>query len=186
MLKDLVLKNRSYRRFEEDFEITEDTVRELISHARVTPSAANRQFFKFRISTDKAECEKVFSSVVWAAYLNDGAPKEGERPRAYITILNDNRLGKGSPIDIGIMAQTILLAATEKSLGGCMMASFKAEPLKEALGIGDDFDIALVIALGKPCETVVLEDMKDGDVKYWRDENGVHHVPKRSLNELII
>ena len=186
MLKDLVLKNRSYRRFEESFEITEDTVRELIDHARITPSAANRQFFKFRISTGKIECEKIFSHLAWAGYLKDGAPKCGERPSAYITIVNDNTLGKGSPIDIGIMAQTILLAAAERSLGGCMLASFKAEPLKADLGLDDNFDIALVIALGKPCETVVIEDMKDGNIKYWRDEKSVHHVPKRSLNELII
>ena len=186
MLNDLVLKNRSYRRFDESFEISEDIVCNLLSLARITPSAANRQFFKFRISTSRYECEKIFPLTAWAGYLKEAAPKKGERPSAYITIVNDNSLGKGNPIDIGIIAQTILLAAVECGLGGCMIASFKAEPLKEALSLGGCFDPVLVIALGRPVETVVIEEMKDGDIKYWRDENQIHHVPKRSLNELII
>jgi len=186
MLYDLVLKNRSYRRFDESFEISEETLRELCSFARVTPSGANRQFFKFRLTPTGEECEKVFPSLAWAGYLEDGTPASGERPSAYITIVNDDTLGTGNVMDVGIMAQTILLRAAEMGLGGCMIGSIRRNELKETLALSDNYDIKLVIALGKPVEKVVIEDAVDGEIKYWRDEERVHHVPKRPLDELII
>ncbi len=186
MLYDLVLKNRSYRRFDEAFEISEETLRELCSYARITPSGANRQFFKFRLTPSGEECERVFPTLAWAGYLENGAPVSGERPSAYITIVNDNALGKGNLMDVGIMAQTILLRATELGLGGCMLGSIKRSELKDILALSDDHEIMLVIALGKPVETVVIEDAIDGDIKYWRDDERVHHVPKRPISELIL
>ena len=186
MLYDLVEKNRSYRRFDESFEITEETLRELCSYARITPSGANRQFFKFRLTPSGEECKSVYPTLAWAGYLKDGAPPEGERPTAYITIVNDDSLGKGNVMDVGIMAQTILLAAAEKGLGGCMLGSIKRGELKEILSLSEDHEIMLVIALGKPIEKVVIDEAVDGDIKYWRDEERVHHVPKRPLSELII
>ena len=186
MLYDLVEKNRSYRRFDESFEISEETLRELCSYARITPSGANRQFFKFRLTPSGDECNKVFPTLAWAGYLKDGAPVDGERPTAYITIVNDDALGTGNVMDVGIMAQTILLRATELGLGGCMIGSIRRPELKEVLGLSESHSISLVIALGKPVEKVVIEDAKDGDIKYWRDEERIHHVPKRPLSELII
>ena len=186
MLYDLVLKNRSYRRFDESFEITEETLRELCSYARITPSGANRQFFKFRLTPSGEECEKVFSTLAWAGYIKDGTPVSGERPGGYITIVNDDTLGKGNVMDVGIMAQTILLRAAEIGLGGCMIGSIKRKELSDILGLPEACEIMLVIALGKPVETVVIEDAVDGEIKYWRDEERVHHVPKRPLSELII
>ena len=79
-----------------------------------------------------------------------------------------------------------MLGATEAGLGGCIIASIKREELSNELSIPDNFEILLVLALGKPVENVIIEDIKDDDVKYWRDSNNNHHVPKRSLNELII
>ncbi len=186
MLYDLVLKNRSYRRFDESVKISEESLLELINLARLSSSAANRQTLKFRLVTSPDECEKVFSLTSWAGYIKDGAPKKGERPSAYIVILNDNSLFSNNAIDTGIASEAILLGACEKGLGGCMIASFKASPLIEALSIPESLEPKLVIALGKPVETVVIEDMKDNDVKYWRDDDKVHHVPKRSLDELIV
>lgn len=186
MLYDLVLKNRSYRRFDESFEISEELLRELCALARITPSAANRQFFKFRLTPSGDECEKVFPTLAWAGYIKDGTPAPGERPSAYITIVNDTSLGTGNVMDVGIMAQTILLRAAELGLGGCMIGSIKRAELKEILGLPEHCDISLVIALGKPVETVVIEDAVDGNIKYWRDGDRVHHVPKRPISELII
>ena len=186
MLYDLVLKNRSYRRFDESFGITEETLRELCSYARITPSGANRQFFKFRLTPSGDECREVFPTLAWAGYLTDGTPIEGERPSAYITIVNDNTLGTGNIMDVGIMAQTILLRAAEMGLGGCMIGSIKRGELSKVLSLSEDYEIKLVIALGKPVETVVIDEAKDGEIKYWRDEARVHHVPKRPLSELII
>ncbi len=186
MLYDLVLKNRSYRRFDESVKISDATLGELCNLARLSSSAANRQTLKFRLVTSPDECEKVFRNTAWAGYIKDGAPKVGERPTAYIVILNDNSLFKNNAIDVGIAAEVILLGASEKELGGCMIASFKASPLKEALSLPEHLEPELVIALGKPVETIVIEDMKDGDVKYWRDDENIHHVPKRSLDEIIV
>lgn len=186
MLNDLVLKNRSYRRFDESVEISEELLRELCTLARITPSGANRQFFKFHLTPSGEECEKVFSTLNWAGYLKNGAPPAGERPMGYITIVNDDSLGKGNVMDVGIMAQTMLLGAVEKGLGGCMLGSIKRAELKEILGLPEHYDISLVVALGKPIETVVIEDAVDGNIKYWRDDARVHHVPKRALSELII
>ena len=186
MLYDLVLKNRSYRRFDESVKVSEETLRALCNLARLSSSAANRQTLKFRLVTSKDECEKVFSLTSWAGYIKDGAPKAGERPTAYIVVLNDDSIFKNNAIDVGIASEAILLGATELELGGCMILSFKASPLKEALALPEHLTPELVIALGRPIEEVVIEDMKDNDVKYWRDEMAVHHVPKRSLSELIV
>jgi len=79
-----------------------------------------------------------------------------------------------------------MLGAVEKGYGGCMIGSIRKTPLKEALSIPSHFEIILVLALGKPVEKVVIDEMKNNDVKYWRDNNQIHHVPKRNLNDLII
>ena len=89
--------------------------------------------------------------------------------------------------ELVIAAQSIILGATEKGLGGCIVGSIKRDAPQKALQIPEHFEILLVIALGKPAETFMIEDVgADGDIKYWRDENGVHHVPKRSLDDLIV
>lgn len=187
-LKELVAKNRSYRRFYEE-PISEETLKELVALARITPSAANAQALKYRLVYTKEENEKVFQTLRWAGALLDwDGPKEGERPSAYIVILCDQTLGKNKMTDDGIAAQTILLGAVEKGLGGCMLGNVKREELAEALGIDRErFVIDLVLALGKPKETVVLVDLpENGDTRYYRDDAKVHYVPKRSLEELIL
>ena len=115
-------------------------------------------------------------------------PEEGERPSAYIIVLCDKTISQSKPIDVGIAAQTILLGATEKGLGGCMFGSIRREKLAEDFGIDTEkHSIELVIALGKPKETVKLVDLPEsGSTAYYRDENGVHYVPKRSVEEIII
>ena len=114
-------------------------------------------------------------------------PAEGERPSAYIVILGDTEISKSVGCDHGIAAQSIMLGATERGLGGCMIGSIKRDALRETLEIPERYEIQLVLALGKPAETVVLEDVgPDGDIKYYRDDQGVHHVPKRPLDELIL
>ena len=189
MLKDLVLKNRSYRRFDESFTVTEDTLRELVELARLVPSTVNSQALKFRLITDRKECEKVFPSLGWAAALKDWpGPAEGERPSAYIMILCDLQLAQNKPIDDGITAQTMMLGAVEKGLGGCMLGNIRRDALAEALDIDQErYHIDLVLALGKPAETVKIVDVPEsGSTIYYRDAQGVHYVPKRSLDDLIV
>ncbi len=187
MLYDIVLQNRSYRRFFESHEISSDILMSLIELARITPSGGNRQVLKFHVANSKEECEAIFPCLAWAAYLGpEGTPKSGERPSAYITILHDTTLGNCNAMDVGIVAQTILLGACEKDLGGCMIGSVMREELTRVLGLDDKYEIPLVIALGKPSETVVIDTAKDGDIKYFRDSESVHHVPKRPISELCV
>lgn len=188
MVKGLVLKNRSYRRFHQEVPVDFNTLKELVDLARLSASAANIQPLKYILSCEPAGNELIFRDLAWAAYLkNWPGPAEGERPAAYIIMIGDRRLKESFGYDPGIAAQSILLGAVEKGLGGCIIGSVSKDSLKKAFAIPDHHEILLVLALGKPKETVVIEPVgPDGDIKYWRDEEGIHHVPKRSLEELIV
>jgi len=188
MLKDLVVKNRSYRRFDQSTRITKETLLEFIELARHTPSGRNLQTLKYYLSVDPTENAKIYPTLAWAGYLKDwDGPVEGERPSGYIVILEDTLVGKNLVHDQGIVAQTILLAAVEKGLGGCMIYTVKRKELSEILNLPAHLEVVLVLALGKPIEKVEIDSMPiNGDVKYWRDENQVHHVPKRSLKDIVI
>ena len=185
---DLVRENRSRRRFYQDVSVEMSTLRELIDLARLTPSARNIQPLKYIISNTPEKNAKIFSCLSWALDLKDwGGPVEGERPSAYIIILGDTEIAQTFGCDHGIAAQTIMLGAVDKGLGGCIMASVKKDRLRELLAIPDRYEILLTLALGKPKEQVVIEPVgPSGNVKYWRDSLGVHHVPKRSLDDIII
>lgn len=187
-MKELVLKNRSYRRFHQDVSVSLEILKELVDLARLSASASNVQPLKFMVSGDAPKNALIFPHLTWAGYLKDWpGPVEGEKPAAYIIVLGDTRLKQSFGCDHGIAAQSILLGATEKGLGGCMVQSVRKPALSQALAIPDHYEILLVIALGKPKETVVIEAVGPaGDIKYWRDAGGIHHVPKRSLDELIV
>lgn len=186
--KNLVLKNRSYRRFRQDAGIGYETLTELVDLARLSASAGNKQPLRYILSHYPEKNAIIFQYLTWAAYLQDWpGPAEGERPAAYIVIVSDMSVSKHVDCDHGIAAQNILLGATVRGLGGCVLSSIKKEGLRIALNIPNTYEILLVIALGAPVETVVVETVKsDGDIRYWRDESGVHHVPKRALNDIIL
>jgi nitroreductase len=187
-LSQLVHASRSYRRFYQDRPVSLEVLRELVDLARLAPTGSNRQALRFLLSSSAERNALIFSQLAWAGYLRDWpGPEEGERPAAYIIILNDTALAKTAGCDHGIAAQTIMLGAAERGLGGCMIGSIHRDELRAALSIDPRFEILLVLALGEPKEQVVIEDLPaGGDVRYWRDEQRVHHVPKRSLDDLII
>jgi nitroreductase len=186
-LKELIFKTRTYRRFDESSRIDDKTLESFIDLARLSASGANKQPLKYLYFNDSAECNKIFPYLAWAGYLTDWpGPEKGERPSAYIIILGDKSISEIFGVDHGIAAQSIMLGASEAGFGGCIIGSIKREGLSNELSIPDKYEVLLVLALGKPIENVVIEDIKNSDVKYWRDNNKVHHVPKRTLNELII
>ena len=188
MIRELVLKNRSYRRFHQEAAIKVEALRELVDLARLSASIGNLQPLKFFLSAEPQTNARIFPHLGWAGYLKDWpGPSEGERPSAYIVILGDKEIKTSFDPDQGIAAQSILLGAAEKGLGGCMIGTLAKKELGEALKIPPNYDILLVLALGKPKETVLLEKSGlDGNIKYWRDAEGMHHVPKRSLDDIII
>ncbi len=188
MIRDLVLKNRSYRRFYEDASVTYEMLRDLVYLANHSASAANLQPLKYILSCDRGKNALIFSHLSWAGYLKDWpGPEGGERPSAYIIVLGDKGICGSFGCDHGIAAQSIMLGATEKGLGGCIIGSIRRQSLHKALEIPSTYKILLVLAIGKPKEKVVIEKVGlDGDIKYWRDSQGAHHVPKRLLDDIII
>ena len=188
MIRDLILKNRSYRRFYQEVAVELETLKELVDLARCSASAANRQPLKYILSCEPEKNAMVFQYLAWAASLKDwSGPAEGERPSAYIIVLGDTEISKSFGVDPGIAAQSILLGAVDRELGGCMLAAIQRDGLRNAFDIPPRYEILLVIALGKPKETVVLETVgSDGNTTYWRDSDSVHHVPKRKIDDIII
>ena len=188
MIKGLILKNRSYRRFNGGVAVEMETLRELVDLARCSASGANRQPLKYYLSCTPEVNGRIFPTLRWAATLTDWpGPSEGERPSAYIIIMGDTAISKSFGVDHGIAAQSIMLGAVDRGLGGCMLASVDREELRRLLEIPEQYEILLVLALGSPKEKVVLEELETGgDTRYWRDADNVHHVPKRRLDDIII
>jgi nitroreductase len=188
MIRDLITSNRTFRRFHQEFEIRHETLRELVDLARLSASASNLQPLKYVLSCDSQRNTLIFPCLAWARYLKDWpGPSEGERPSGYIIILGDTKISQSFGCDHGIAAQSILLGARDRGLGGCMIDSIRRQQLRKALDVQSRYEILLVLALGKPKERVVIEAVgPNGDIKYWCDSEGIHHVPKRSLDEIII
>jgi nitroreductase len=188
MVEELILKNRTYRRFYEETPIEKAQLEAWIDLARHTSSGGNLQSLKYVLSAEKEKNALIFSHLRWAGYLRDWpGPVEGERPSAYVVMLLDKTISSNPSWDHGLACQSILLGAVEKGFGGCMFGAIDRKGLAQALEIPEQYEILLVMALGKPKEVVVLEELADPkNVKYWRDEEGVHHVPKRKLEDLIL
>ncbi|EAT59979.1 nitroreductase family protein [Chlorobium ferrooxidans] len=186
--RELVTNSRSYRRFDGSYPVSEEVIRDLVELACYTPSAKNLQPLKFIPVCDPETAALLYPLLSWAGYLADWpGPAEGERPPAYIVMLGDKEISQDFGPDSGIAAQTILLGATASGLGGCIIAALDRNRIKELLKIPERFSILLVLALGKPQETVVIDQMTDQEsVRYYRDRYGVHHVPKRMLDEVLL
>jgi nitroreductase len=188
MIADLIKANRSCRRFDEKHQIKSQTLVELVELARMSASAANLQPLKYILSSNPVTNTQIFDCLKWAGYLEDWpGPPPGERPAAYIILLHDTRICKTVDCDHGIASQSILLGAREKGLAGCMIGAVNHPKLNRALSIAEHFKTLLVLALGKPNEKIVTEELDDsGDIRYWRDADMVHHVPKRCMDDIIL
>jgi nitroreductase len=186
--KELVTKNRSYRRYDQSHLISKETLQALVELAKYCPSAANRQSLRFIGSILPEKNQEIFNTLGWAAYLPEWpGPPDGQRPTGYIIILADPSEWKWVMADIGIVAQTILLEAVNRGLGGCMIGNIKKKALHDLIGMPDGLEAVLVIALGKPMDRIVIESVSDSkSIKYYHTEDGVHHVPKRNLQELLL
>jgi nitroreductase len=187
MIEDLVRRTRSCRRFREE-PINEEVLRRLVDLARLSASAANLQPLKYLLSYENEMNEVIFPELMWAGYMKEwDGPGEGERPSAYIIVLGDREIAKSFGCDHGIASQNILLGATNMGLGCCIISSVNRDSLRKTFKIPDRFEILHVIALGRPGERIVIEEIgQGGDIKYWRDGSGIHHVPKRALDDIIV
>lgn len=187
-IRTLLERNRSYRRFDASAPLTAGQLKEWIELTRYTASARNMQPLRYTISTEKAVNDAIFPLLAWAGYLKDWAgPAEEERPAAYIVQCKENALADAHVLfDAGAAAQAILLGAVEAGYGGCIIGAVNKPKLRALLQLSEAYEILYVLALGKPAEKVVIEEAETSDIRYWRDENGVHHVPKRKPGDLIL
>ena len=186
---ELMRKTRSYRAFKSGVTIPEKTLLSFIDNARLSAATMNLQPLKYRLVTDEDEKKALLAVTRWAARLGIKLPPKDHEPAAYIVICHDEGITPFKPIfmyDIGICSQTLMLAATEKGLGACIIGSAAEEDIKKVLGLSDNLLPKLIIALGKADEKVVLTEAEDGDTAYYRDENGTHYAPKRKLSEVIV
>lgn len=188
MFNDLVRRSRSYRRFRQDVPVGRETLVELVELARLSPCSGNLQPLKYFLSFTPERNARIFPLLTWAGYLEDWpGPAEGERPAAYIVILGDKEITRLFAVDHGIAAQTIMLGAAERGLGGCIMGRFERTAARAALGISERYEPLLVLALGVPNEVVIVDQIRSNrDIAYWRDAEGRHHVPKRPLDSIIL
>lgn len=186
MIHDLILKNRSYRRFDNNYQIETEVLKSLINLARLSPSARNSQALKYVLITNSEDCKTIYPNLNWAGYLtNWHGPIPEERPTAYIIMMQDHQITNEIFCDDGIALQSILLGAVEKGLGGCIIGSFKKTKIETALSLPSHLEPRYIIALGKPIEEIIIDEITNNRTIYWRDENQRHHVPKRSLEEII-
>ncbi len=192
MLKDLIVKNRSTRGFDETYVVDRETLLDCIDCARLSASSSNIQPLKYYAASEKAKVAEILATTKWAGALSElHLPFPGTAPTAFIVILLDKSIDDHMArfqTDAGIAAQSITLAAVEKGLSCCMIKDFNAADLKEVLALPESLVPMMVIAVGKGTEKITLEGMpEDGRYAYYRTENNKHHhVPKRSLKEIVI
>lgn len=189
MLKELVEKSRSKRTFVSGEAIPEELLLKWIDTARKCPAARNLQPLKYKVVSTPDECARLQPLTLWAGSLSIKLPPENKEPTAFIVICHDRKVAAEAPIfmiDVGIVAQTIMLSAAEDGFGGCIIGSAKADKVSEALDLGEDLIPKLILALGRPDETVVLTEAEGSNVNYYRDENNIHYAPKRKLEDIII
>ena len=191
MLKDLVTKSRSYRGYNENRKVTKEELLELVECARLCPSSVNAQPFCYYLAWEPEEVAKIQPLTNWARALPQmKLPHSGKCPTAFIIILQDTTIGESLARyqkDVGIVAQTMLLAATEMGLGGCMIGNYNAQKVKDTLALDEKYAPMLIVAIGEPAEEIVLKEVEPGEsMAYYRDEDDVHCVPKRKLRDIVI
>ena len=165
--------------------VSKEILLKCVDAARLSPSGANRQPLKYIVVNDPELLKVVFSTLSWAGYLPEYQPSEEEMPRAYIVILLDKNIRQNYGHDAGIAAMSISMVAYDEGLGSCILGAVDREKLRDILNVPDGLDIVLVVALGYPDENPIADEVRDGDIKYWLDENGVLHVPKRDLKDIV-
>lgn len=191
MFKDLVKASRSYRGYDESRRVTREELLEMVDCARYAASSVNRQPLQYYLAWEKEDVDRIFAMTKWARGLPDlKLPHDGMAPTGFIVICMNLNWGESIARfqkDIGIVAQTMLLSAVEMGLGGCMIGNFNAGEVKETLNLADHLAPVLIVAIGKPAEEIVITEVgPDESVDYYRDENDVHYVPKRRLEDIVI
>ena len=190
MLKDLVTKARSYRRYDQSYAMSETELKSFVDIARITNSGSNQQPLKYKIICKQPLIDQYFAITKWGGRFKDyNGPAPGEQPTGYIVICCDTQIKAAAAAitDMGIAAEILVLAAAEAGFGSCMIGNFARDKCRELLALADHLEPILTVAFGKPNDEIVLEELSEGEPSdYYRDENLVHHVPKRKLDDILL
>ncbi len=186
-VKEAVFARRSIRKFTQE-PPKEEALLSMIDCARMAAFGANMQPLKFRIINDRALTDAVFDHIKWAGYLKDGAPKENERPKAYIAVFGDMNIRANGAFetDAGAAVSNMMLEAVELGLATCWLGAIDREKITGILKPAENLKLLYLLAVGYPAQESKIIDMTDGDVKYYIDNTGTVNVPKRSLEEILI
>jgi len=184
MIYEKITSRRTIRKYLQK-DVSKEVLIKCVDAARLSPCGANLQPLKYVIINDKKLMKEVFSTLRWAGYLPNYAPRENEAPRAYIVILLDKNIRKDPGHDAGIAAMSISMVAYDEGLGSCILGAVDRDKLRKILNVPDNLDIVLVVALGYPASRSVADKVKNDDIRYWLDENGVLHVPKRDFESIV-
>ncbi len=189
-LRELLIADRTVRKFDNSRRVTTQDLEKLVELARYCPSGRNAQPLRYALVTDEEKCAAIYPHLKWAGYYTDwDGPEPSERPVAYLIQCLDTTITKNPLCDPGLQLEAISLGMTSLGLGGCIIKSFNKLEIARVLDLDERYDIEYVLAIGYPAETVRLEDMDgtpEANYKYYRTPDGIHHVPKRPLAELII
>ena len=191
MIKDLVIKSRSYRGYDESRKVSREVLLELVDCARFAPSSVNGQPFRYLLVYEKEKVDRLQALTGWARALPDmNLPHPGKCPTAFIVICQntewDDNLNRYLR-DVGAVAQTMLLAATEAGLGGIMIGNFSPDKVSRAMNLPETIVPMLIVAIGKPDEKIVLTEIGNGEsTKYYRDSQDTHYFPKRKLEDIVL
>lgn len=186
-LKNLLIADRSIRRFDASNKVGKQTLLDVVNLVRYCHSGRNLQPLAYRIVEQKEECDKVFPTLLWAGYYKDwDGPAVDERPTAYIIQCMDTRLTDNPMCDEGLQLQALTLGCASLGLGSCIIKAFNKAAVAEILQIPEHYDVRYVLAIGYPAEKAEIVEMREGDIKYYRDDNDTQCVPKRALKDIII
>lgn len=182
---ELILKRRTIRSFKPE-QVTEELLNKLVNAGRLAPSGANLQPLEFIVVNNSELVNKVFPSLKWAGYIAPaGNPPEGKRPTAYVIVLINTEIrSQGGEVDAAAAIENMILAALEDGVGSCWLGAIDRDKLRTLFNIPQNYRVDSVLALGYPDESPVLEEVTDS-IKYWKDENGVLHVPKRRRSDVV-
>lgn len=182
---EIILKRRTIRRFKPE-PLPLELLEKLVNAGRLAPSGANLQPLEFIIVNKPEMVNKVFPALKWAGYIAPaGNPPEGKRPVAYIVVLVNTQIKSGNgSVDAAAAIENMILTALEEGVGSCWLGSIDRNQLRSVFDIPQHYQIDSVLALGYPDESPVVEEAKDS-IKYWKDDQGVLHVPKRKLSDIV-
>ena len=182
-LESLLKRNRSYRGFDAARPVSREDLLGLLEVVPWVGSGNNAQPLRFRLVCGE-EATLVHPLVkLGAALPQEHLPHGGEEPSAYIVVCSDSS-GRAVDIDLGIAAQSILLRAVERGLGGIFILNFRADALQEALSL--PLPPLAVLGIGKPLERIFLLPARPGDSLAYYRKDGAHFVPKLPVEDLLI